>query len=53
MKHALKMNVAPDPLRLKSSRLAGGLQMAQDYGRQLARKLETAAGSPADAKEAP
>lgn len=53
MKHALKMNVAPDPLRLKSSRLGGGLQMAQDYGRQLARKLDTAAGSPADAKEAP
>lgn len=36
MKHVLKMNVLPDCLRLKSSRLGGGLQMAQEYGRQLA-----------------
>ena len=39
MKHVLKMNMVPDCLRLKSSRLGGGLQMAQEYGRQLALKL--------------
>jgi flavorubredoxin len=39
MKHVLKMTMVPDCLRLKSSRLGGGLQMAQEYGRQLAQKL--------------
>jgi len=27
------------PLRLKSSSLGGGIQMAQDYGKQIAQKL--------------
>jgi flavorubredoxin len=40
MKHILKMNLVGDTLRLKSSTLGGGLQMAQDYGRQIAKKLE-------------
>jgi flavorubredoxin len=39
MKHVLKMNMLPDCLRLKSSRLGGGLQMAQEYGRRLAQSL--------------
>jgi len=39
MKHILKMDVVGDTLRLKSSALEGGLQMAQDYGREIARKL--------------
>ena len=39
MKHVLKMNMVGDTLRLKSSSLGGGLQMAQDYGRQVAKKL--------------
>jgi flavorubredoxin len=39
MKHVLKMNMVGDTLRLKSSSLGGGLQMAQDYGRQIAKKL--------------
>jgi flavorubredoxin len=40
MKHILKMNLVGDTLRLKSSTLGGGLQMAQDYGRQIAKKLD-------------
>jgi flavorubredoxin len=39
MKHILKMNLVGDTLRLKSSTLGGGLQMAQDYGREIAKKL--------------
>ena len=39
MKHILKMDVVGDTLRLKSSSLEGGLQMAQDYGREIAKKL--------------
>ena len=40
MKHILKMNMVNDPLMLKSSSLGGGIQMAQDYGRQIVKKLE-------------
>jgi flavorubredoxin len=40
MKHVLKMNLVGDTLRLKSSMLEGGLQMAQDYGRAIAKKFE-------------
>jgi flavorubredoxin len=40
MKHILKMDLVGDTLRLKSSSLQGGLQMAQDYGRAIAKKLE-------------
>ncbi len=39
MKHILKMDMVGDTLRLKSSYLEGGLQMAQDYGRAIAKKL--------------
>ena len=39
MKHILKMDIVGDTLRLKSSSLEGGLQMAQDYGREIAKKL--------------
>ena len=35
----IKMDVVGDTLRLKSSALEGGLQMAQDYGREIAKKL--------------
>jgi flavorubredoxin len=41
MKNVLKMDVVGDCLRLKSSNLGGGVSMAQEYGRQLARKLPT------------
>jgi flavorubredoxin len=39
MKHILKMDMVSAPLRLKSTSLGGGLQMAQDYGREIAKKL--------------
>jgi len=39
MKNIFKMNMAADCLRLKTSNLGGGVQMAQDYGRQLAKQL--------------
>ena len=39
MKHILKMDVVGDTLRLKSSSLGGGLQMAQDYGREIVKTL--------------
>ena len=41
MKHILKMNMVGDTLRLKSSSLEGGLQMAQDYGREIAKRLNS------------
>jgi flavorubredoxin len=40
MKHILKMDLVGDTLRLKSSSLGGGLQMAQDYGRAIAKKFD-------------
>jgi len=40
MKHILKMNMVGDTLRLKSSSLGGGQQMAQDYGRAIAKKFD-------------
>jgi flavorubredoxin len=39
MKNIFKMNMVSGPLRLKSSSLGGGAQMAQDYGREIAEKL--------------
>ncbi|SPD74637.1 putative flavodoxin/nitric oxide synthase [uncultured Desulfobacterium sp.] len=40
MKHIFKMDVVSGSLRLKSAHLQGGVQMAQDYGRQIAKKLK-------------
>jgi hypothetical protein len=34
------MNMVKEPLMLKSSSLGGGIQMAQDYGREIVKKLE-------------
>lgn len=39
MKNIFKMDMVSDPLRLKSSTLGGGIQMAQDYGKKIAGKL--------------
>jgi len=39
MKNIFKMNMTSDPLRLKSCSLEGGTKMAQDYGREIAKKL--------------
>ncbi len=39
MKNIYQMDMISGPLRLKSSSLGGGVQMAQDYGREIAEKL--------------
>jgi flavorubredoxin len=39
MKNILKMNMVAGPLRLKSASLGGGTQMAQDYGRDVFKKM--------------
>ena len=39
MEHVFEMNVVSGPLRLKSIALQGGIQAAQDYGKQIAKKL--------------
>jgi flavorubredoxin len=39
MKHIFKMDMISGPLRLKSSSLGGGIRMAQDYGREIAKKI--------------
>ncbi|MGO9375156.1 MAG: flavodoxin domain-containing protein [Syntrophobacteraceae bacterium] len=38
MAHIFKMNMVGEALRLKSADLGGGIKMAQDYGREIARK---------------
>ena len=39
MKTVFKMDMVSGPLLLKSANLGGGLQMAQDYGRDIAKKM--------------
>ena len=39
MKNIFKMKMVGGPLRLKASSLGGGVQMSQDYGREIAEKL--------------
>ena len=39
MENIFQMNMVTGPLRLKNSTLGGGVQMAQDYGKQVAAKL--------------
>jgi flavodoxin len=39
MKNIFKMEMVGGPLRLKSANLGGGSQMAQDYGREIAKKI--------------
>ena len=39
MKTVFKMDMVGGPLLLKSASLGGGLQMAQDYGRDIAKKM--------------
>ena len=40
MKNIFNMNMVSDALRLKNVLLGGGIQMAQEYGRSIARKLK-------------
>lgn len=39
MKNILKMDMVKGPLRLKTVTLGGGTQMAQDYGREIGKKM--------------
>jgi len=39
MKNVFKMNMVGGPLRLKSASLGGGTQMAQGYGKEIAKKM--------------
>ncbi len=39
MQNILKMDMIGGPLRLKSSVIQGGMQMAQDYGREIGKKI--------------
>jgi len=39
MKNIYKMNMVSGSLRLKSSYLGGGIEMAQDYGKEIAAKI--------------
>ncbi len=39
MENIFKMDMVGEPLMLKSAALGGGIQMAQDYGKKIARKL--------------
>ncbi len=39
MKNIFKMDMVKGPLRLKSASLGGGTKMAQDYGREIAKKI--------------
>ena len=41
MANIFKMDMVGGPLRLKSASLGGGIQMAQDYGREIGNKLGT------------
>lgn len=39
MKNVFKMNMVSGPLMLKSASLGGGIQMAQQYGKDIGKKL--------------
>jgi len=41
MTNIFKMDMVTGPLRLKSASLGGGQQMAQDYGKEIGKKLST------------
>lgn len=39
MQNIFKMDMVGGPLRLKSAAIQGGMQMAQDYGREIGKKI--------------
>lgn len=41
MKNIYKMEMVSGPMMLKNSSIEGGMKMAQDYGREIAKKLES------------
>jgi len=44
MQHIFKMHMVGQPLRLKSSRIQGGIKAAQEYGKEIAKKVAAANG---------
>jgi len=40
MNNIFKMNMVSGPLRLKSASLGGGVQMAQEYGKEITKKIK-------------
>jgi flavorubredoxin len=42
MKNIFQMDMVSEPLRLKSASLGGGTQMAQEYGKEIGKKLMAA-----------
>jgi flavorubredoxin len=40
MKNIFKMNMVSGPLRLRSSSLGGGIQMAQEYGKEIGKNIK-------------
>ena len=40
MKNIFRMDMVSRPLMLKSANLGGGIKMAQEYGREIAQKIE-------------
>ena len=41
MKNIYKMEMVSGPMRLKSASLGGGMQMAHDYGKEIADKIDS------------
>ena len=41
MENIFQMNMVSGPMRLKNSSLGGGVQMAQDYGKQIVSKIKS------------
>jgi hypothetical protein len=39
MENIFRMRMAKEPLKLKSSSLGGGISMAQEYGREIAKLM--------------
>jgi hypothetical protein len=39
MTNIFKMDMVSGPLRLKSASLGGGVKMAQEYGKEIAKKM--------------
>ena len=39
MKNIFKMDMVNEPLRLKAASLGGGVQMAQEYGKEIGKKI--------------
>ena len=41
LQHVFKMKMVSGPLRLKASTIGGGIQMAQNYGKEISKSLDS------------